>query len=105
MTHPWVMDNNCVKYPDSGSKKLWPGHDVNRWTDRQTYNITSTGRRPNLAKYQISPMHKFRLLIVIFLRVNFFKKKIRHFEKFQTLDKPEILRTTIETSALARFGT
>ena len=86
-THPWVMDNNCVKYyPDptwqwgvmawtrissmcalwtwpwrydlrsrswrtprswtiivwnyiqirQGSTKLWPGHDVNRRTDRQT---------------------------------------------------------------------
>ena len=86
MTHPWVMDNNCVKYyPDptwqwrvmartrissmcalwpwpwrydlgsrswhtlmsltsivwnyiqigQGSTKLWPGHDVNRRTDRQ----------------------------------------------------------------------
>ena len=86
MTHPWVVENNCVKYyPDptwqwgvmtqtrissmralwpwrydlgsrswhtlgswtsivwiyiqigQGSTKLWPGHDVNRRTDRQTY--------------------------------------------------------------------
>ena len=41
MTHPCVMDNNCVKlYPDrttsQGSTKLWPGHDVNRRTDRRT---------------------------------------------------------------------
>ena len=87
MTHPWVMDNNCVKYyPDptwhwgvmartrifgmcalwpwpqiydldsrswhtlwswttivwniiqigQGDKKLWPGHNVNRRTERQT---------------------------------------------------------------------
>ena len=38
MIHPWVMDNNCVKYyPDRTQvgTKLWPGHDVNRRTDRQ----------------------------------------------------------------------
>ena len=38
MTHPWVMDNNCVKYyPDrTRGQKQWPGHDVNRRTDRRT---------------------------------------------------------------------
>ena len=36
---------------------------------------TSTGRRPNLAKYQISPMRTFRLSIMIFLRLNFLKRK------------------------------
>ena len=38
ITHPWVMDNNCVKYyPHRTCKGLrrWPGHDVNRRTDRQ----------------------------------------------------------------------
>ena len=38
MTHPWVMDNNrwnCIQI-GQGSKKLWPGHDVNRRTDRHT---------------------------------------------------------------------
>ena len=28
MTHPWVMDDNCVKYyPDQlGSEEVWPEH-------------------------------------------------------------------------------
>ena len=38
MTHPWVMDNNCVKYyPDrTCGYKVMAGHEVNRRTDRQT---------------------------------------------------------------------
>ena len=41
-THPWVMDNNCAQYHEIGqwSKKLWPWHDANRWTDRQIYPKT-----------------------------------------------------------------
>ena len=37
MTHPWVMDNNCVKYyPDRASGyEVMAGHDVNSQTDRQ----------------------------------------------------------------------
>ena len=31
MTHPWVMDNNCVRniiQIQQKGQKLWPGHDV-----------------------------------------------------------------------------
>ena len=29
MTHPWVMDNNCVKYnQDQTWQELWPGHKI-----------------------------------------------------------------------------
>ena len=38
MTHPWVKDNNCgwnmIQIGQVGMK-FWPGHDVNRRTDRQ----------------------------------------------------------------------
>ena len=38
-------------------------------------NYHYTGRWPNLAKYQISPMHALRRYIVIFLHMNFLKKE------------------------------
>ena len=64
-----------------------------------------TGCRPNLPKYQISPMHTFRWYIVIFLHVIFFKERRFVILKFQTGNKPEISRSTVETLALARLGT
>ena len=42
---------------------------------------------------------------MIFLRGIFFRKKIRHFEIFQTHDKPEISPSIVKTRALTRFGT
>ena len=41
MTHPWIKDNNCVKYyPDQTRRqKLWPRQDVNRQTGSFLYTL------------------------------------------------------------------
>ena len=41
MTHHWIMDTNCVKYYPyrTRDKKLWPGHNVKRRTDRRTDRV------------------------------------------------------------------
>ena len=35
MTHPWVIDNNCVKYPDRTRVKKQTDGQTDRRTDKQ----------------------------------------------------------------------
>ena len=63
-----------------------------------------TGRSqvPNLNNARVSTVNRDISAREFFYRKKL--KKIRHFEIFQTRDKPEISQSTVETHALTRFG-
>ena len=64
-----------------------------------------TGRRPNLANYKISPMHVFRRQIAIFLACHVSEIFQSGLSSFFKKSCAEIVRSTVETGALARFCT